>query len=79
MMNYLYVQITQKDFSAPENVEIDTNAGKTKAWAVSSQKQTMVWSIWLVIFGKDQYQKILNKRKKQTYLYANKHTKTPIK
>ena len=79
MMNYLYVQITQKDFSAPENVEIDTNAGKSKAWAVSSQKQTMVWSAWLVIFGKDQYQKILIGRQKQIKLYASKHTKTPIK
>ena len=79
MMNYLYVQITQKDFSAPENVEIDTNSGKSKAWAVSGQKQTMVWSVWLVIFGKDQYQKILNKRQKKIKLYATQHTKNPIK
>ena len=53
MMGYLYVQITKKSFPTPGNVEIDTNAGKSKVGAVSGQKQTMVWSILIVIFGND--------------------------
>ena len=38
MMGYLYVQITKKSFPTPGNVEIDTNAGKSKVGAVSGQK-----------------------------------------
>ena len=42
MMNYLYVQITKNDSPTHENVEIDTNAGKSKVGAIFIQNKQ--WS-----------------------------------
>ena len=42
MTGYLYVQITKKVPSATENDEIDTNAGKSKARAISAKN--IQWS-----------------------------------